>query len=65
MEWVKMRSSSKVQWLGNLSWGKSTRKKNLQGFPHVFTFENFNNSLYGRSKAVAESSLASSSSPSS
>jgi hypothetical protein len=34
-------------------------KKKFKGFPMFFTIEKFKNSLYGRYKAVDESSLAS------
>jgi hypothetical protein len=45
-----------------LQWNGSVPKKNCEGFPVFFTFENFKKSPFGRHEAVVESSLASSSS---
>jgi hypothetical protein len=36
-----------VQWLGNLHRQDECRKKKFQGFPAVFTFENFKKGLLG------------------
>jgi hypothetical protein len=45
-----------------LQWNGSAPKKNCEGFPMFFTFENFKKSLFGRHEAAVELSLASSSS---
>jgi hypothetical protein len=57
--------SNRALWKCNGHVKEGAPKKKIQGFPPVFTLENFKNSLCGRHEAVIESPLASLSSSSS